>query len=193
VTIYYLNDLGLPTSPHVKLKFPDKEVTAIADSGAEISLMSEKMYEELTLAGLPTLELPIEGAILINSLGTRCKGIKKQVLLHFTLGTDGFEQNFLVCSKLIGPVILGANFFNDYGIVLDFKEQCLCCDMGGEVRKRPFDRFQEANSEATNLGVAKNCVVRTQGTAARGHAYSELLHTRISTERLRSYARSFRL
>jgi hypothetical protein len=81
-------------------------------------------------------------------------------LLHFTLGTDSFEQNFLVCSQLIGPVILGANFFNEYGIVLDFREQCLCYDMGGEVRKRPFDRFQEANSEATDSGVAKNCVVR---------------------------------
>jgi hypothetical protein len=108
------------------------------------------------------MELTSEGAILITALGTRSKRIKKQVLLHFTLGTDSFEQNFLVCSQLIGPVILGANFFNEYGIVLDFKEQCLCYEMG-EVRKRPFDRSQEPNFEATNSGVAKNCVVRHTG------------------------------
>jgi hypothetical protein len=54
VAIYYLNDLGLPTSPHVKLMFADKEITAIADSGAEVCLMSEKIYEELILPVLPT-------------------------------------------------------------------------------------------------------------------------------------------
>jgi hypothetical protein len=41
VAIYYLNDLGLPTSPHVKLMFADKEVTVVADSGAEVCLMSK--------------------------------------------------------------------------------------------------------------------------------------------------------
>jgi hypothetical protein len=63
VAIYYLNYLGLSASLHVKLTFADKEVTAIADSGAEVCLMSERIYEELTLAGLLTLELPVEEAI----------------------------------------------------------------------------------------------------------------------------------
>jgi hypothetical protein len=127
--------------------------------------MSEEIYEEFILAGLPTLEFPIEGAILITALGTGSKRIKKQVFLHFTLGTDNFEQNFLVCSQLIGPVILDENLFSEYGIVLDFKEQFLCYEMGGggEMRKRPSDKFQEANSEATNSGVAKNCIVRHTG------------------------------
>ena len=163
MAICYLNDLGLPASWHVTLMCADKEVTDVADSGAEVCLMSERIYEEFILAGLHTMELTSEGAILITALGTRSKRIKKQVLLHFTLGTDSFEQNFLVCSQLIGPVILGANFFNEYGIVLDFKEQCLCYDMGGEVRKRPFEKFQETNSEAANTGFAKDCVVRRTG------------------------------
>ena len=40
---YYLNVLGLPTSQHATLNFPDKEVTAVADSGAEVCWMSEEM------------------------------------------------------------------------------------------------------------------------------------------------------
>jgi hypothetical protein len=137
--------------------------TAVADSGAEVCLMSERMYEELILAGLPTLKLPIEVSILVTALGTGSKRIKKQVLLHFSLGTDEFEQNYLVCSQLIGPVILDANSLSEYGIVLDFKEQSLHYEMGGEMRKQPFDRFQEADSEASNSEVAKNCVVRHTG------------------------------
>ena len=43
VAIYYLNYLVLPTSPHVKLMFADKKVTPVADSGAEVCLMSEKI------------------------------------------------------------------------------------------------------------------------------------------------------
>jgi hypothetical protein len=62
--------------------------------------------------------------------------------------------------QLSGPVILGAKSFNQYVIVLDLKEQCLCYDRGGEVRKRQIDRLQEANFEATNSAVAKNCAVR---------------------------------
>jgi len=41
MTMYYLNGLGLPTSPHVTLNFADKEVTAVADNGAEVCCMSE--------------------------------------------------------------------------------------------------------------------------------------------------------
>jgi hypothetical protein len=63
VGLYYLNDLGLSTIPHVKLIFDDKEITSIADSGAEVCLMSEVIYEELILAGSPTVESPIEGTI----------------------------------------------------------------------------------------------------------------------------------
>ena len=81
----------------------DKEVTDVADSGAEVCLMSESICEGLISAGLPTLDLPIEGAILITALVTlvtlvtRSKRFKKRVLLHFAFGTDSCEQNLLVC------------------------------------------------------------------------------------------------
>jgi hypothetical protein len=55
---------------------------------------------------------------------------------------------------------LGANFLSEYGIVLDFKEQCLHYEMGRQMRKQLFDRFQEVDFEASNSEVAKNCVVR---------------------------------
>jgi hypothetical protein len=55
----YLNGLGLPASSHVTLNFADKEVTAVADRGAEVCWMCEEMYEDVTAAGLPALELTI--------------------------------------------------------------------------------------------------------------------------------------
>jgi hypothetical protein len=65
------------------------------------------------LAELPAFELRILGAILITAIGTGSKRIKKQVLLHFKLGNDSFEENFLVCSQITGPVIVGANLFTE--------------------------------------------------------------------------------
>jgi hypothetical protein len=59
MAMYYLNGLGLPTSPHVTLNFADKEFTAVADSGAEVCWLSEEMHEDVTAAGLPALELTI--------------------------------------------------------------------------------------------------------------------------------------
>ena len=78
------------------------------------------------------MELSIEGAILITAVGTDSRRNKKQVLLHFTLGTESFEQHFLVCSQLIGPVILGANLFNEYGIVLDLKNNVCAMKWEGD-------------------------------------------------------------
>jgi hypothetical protein len=37
LAIYYSNYLGLPTSPHVKLMFSDKEVTAVATVGQKFA------------------------------------------------------------------------------------------------------------------------------------------------------------
>ena len=65
------------------------------------------------LAELPAFELRILGAILVTAMGTGSKRIKKQVLLHFKLGNDSFEENFLVCLQITGPVIVDANLFTE--------------------------------------------------------------------------------
>jgi hypothetical protein len=50
------------------LRFADKEVTVIADSVSEVCLMSARMYEDLRVAGFPTLKMPIKGDILMTAL-----------------------------------------------------------------------------------------------------------------------------
>ena len=41
------------------LNFADKEVTAVAESGAKVYWMSEELYEDVTAADLPALALTI--------------------------------------------------------------------------------------------------------------------------------------
>jgi hypothetical protein len=57
----------------------------------------------------------------VTELGKRSRRVTKQVLLQFTLGTDNFEQNFLVCSQLVGPVGLVQTSLTSYEIALDLK------------------------------------------------------------------------
>jgi hypothetical protein len=52
VDIYYINEGNLYGCPHVKLQIGDKEVIAVLDSGADISILSEALFEYLTESGL---------------------------------------------------------------------------------------------------------------------------------------------
>ena len=82
------------------------EVTASADSGAEVCRMSEEMYEDVTAAGLPALELTIWGSHSSDCAGKALQKNYKQVLLQFTLGTDTFEQNCLYINYQLNAQII---------------------------------------------------------------------------------------
>jgi hypothetical protein len=43
--------------------------TAILDSGSEVNLLSERIYEELTDAGVEIPILPVEGVVLVTAFG----------------------------------------------------------------------------------------------------------------------------
>jgi hypothetical protein len=49
--IYFTNEGNLKGCPHVKLLVGNKGVTAIVDSGAEISVVSENLFNKLVASG----------------------------------------------------------------------------------------------------------------------------------------------
>jgi len=81
------------------------------------------MYEDVTAAGSPTLEMPIQRGIAMTALGTRSKRIKKQILSQFIQENYTFENNFLVPSQTVWLVILGAICVSEYGVAFDFKKK----------------------------------------------------------------------
>jgi hypothetical protein len=43
VTAYFINEVNLWGCPHVKMTIGDKEIIALLNSGAEVSVMSEEL------------------------------------------------------------------------------------------------------------------------------------------------------
>jgi hypothetical protein len=71
-----------------------------------MSVISEKLYNQSVLEGLPTYEIGINNAVLITAFDNGTKQLKKQVYLEFAIGQDVFENVFLVPPQLIGPVFI---------------------------------------------------------------------------------------
>jgi hypothetical protein len=74
--------------PRVAVRFGDQVVDCYIDSGSEVSVIFEKLYDQLVLEVLPTYEIAINNAVLITAFGDRTKRLKKQVYLEFAIGQD---------------------------------------------------------------------------------------------------------
>jgi hypothetical protein len=73
----------LNNCPYVKINFGSEEVNVLLDSGSQISLVAEEIYEKLMLKQYPMLTLPIKAAILVTALGKKSKRLNKQTMVEF--------------------------------------------------------------------------------------------------------------
>jgi hypothetical protein len=82
---YQISVDGLMSCPHLELELISTKVTALTDTGANVTLMSQQLYEQLVSAGLPTEELPVKGTILVSAFGHKTARIKLQALISFSI------------------------------------------------------------------------------------------------------------
>lgn len=80
------------------------------DSGSEVNLLSEGIYEELSKSGLEVPVLPVENAVFVTAFGRKSKRIRHQALIEFTVGHDSFESVFMISSQLTNEAIIGCQF-----------------------------------------------------------------------------------
>jgi len=57
--------------PHVQLDIGEERLIAVLDTGAEISLMPERIFEDLLAKGLRAPQLPVVNGALITAFGSR--------------------------------------------------------------------------------------------------------------------------
>jgi hypothetical protein len=96
------------------------DITAIVDSGSEVNLLSERVYEQLTKMGLEIPVLPVENVILVTAFGKRSKRIRRQALLEFSISHDVFETTFMISAQLANDAIIGSQFLKEYGFRINF-------------------------------------------------------------------------
>jgi hypothetical protein len=94
--VFFINDANLCQSPHVEIKVAGRIViNAILDSGSEVNLLSERVYEKLIQSGVDIPVLPIEHVVLVTAFGKRSKRIKQKTAFKFTADNDLFESVFM--------------------------------------------------------------------------------------------------
>jgi hypothetical protein len=153
VMTYFINDENMKNCPHIDVKIGNENVKGVIDTGSEISLITEDLYAHLRSQGVEMMELTLQSTVLVTAFGSRSRRIKKQVFVPFFIGDDCFEHVFLVSGQLIETVLIGADFLQEYGLVINFKTNCLMYEREGDMKECKFTKKGEAKLEPrANIG-----------------------------------------
>jgi hypothetical protein len=68
----------------MQIKIAGEEIKALIDTGCEMSILNEDLYNKLRQAGLQCLELPTQHVNLVSAFNDKSKRVKKQMLLEVT-------------------------------------------------------------------------------------------------------------
>jgi hypothetical protein len=153
VTTYFNNDENMKKCPHVDIKIGDGNVKGVKDTGSENSLITEDLNAQLLSQGIEMLELKLQSTVLVTAFGSRSRRIKKLVYIPISIGDDCFEHVFLVSGQLIESLLIGADFLQEYGVVINFKTSCLMYEIEGKLKECTFTNKVEAGmGPQANIG-----------------------------------------
>lgn len=172
--ICHINDSVLNNCPHVDVFFGNEMVNVILDSGAQVSVISERVYNKLLRTGMDVMNLPINNVVLLNAFGGKTSRIKKQVYLEFTMGSGVFEHIFLVSPQLVSDGILGSDFAIENKIIMDFDNKCIRYLRGNEIKSVEFsnqvlEREAARSERVEGDSSPSNSVTHEDKTFAENH------------------------
>ena len=112
-----LLSVGTTTDASVPIQVGNSEYSALIDTGATRSVMSESCYKNLML---PTPK-QVCNIDVRSASGNRLKTIG-MAECTFLLGRQPYTYNFLVCKNLSRPMILGLDFLRTNRIRIDWSQ-----------------------------------------------------------------------
>jgi hypothetical protein len=110
IAFFFINENKLSKSPEVEIEVKNGiKFRAILDSGSEVNLLSERVYEQLIKTRAEVPVLPLENVVLVTAFGRRSRKMTRQALLEFAIGEDDFEGVFMISPQLANEAIIGSN------------------------------------------------------------------------------------
>ena len=97
--------------PRILFRIGGEEVSAILDTGCELTVMNEDLYERIKQRGNKYLELPAQHLTLVSAFNGKSRRVKRQIFVPMNLGTVVTDHVFLVSPQLLISAILGVDFF----------------------------------------------------------------------------------
>jgi hypothetical protein len=93
--------------PKLKIILGAEDISALLDTGCDMLILNEQLYNKLRLLGLNCLELPRQHISLISALNERSKRLRKQALLEIQIGDSKVDElaqdrdRWLVCVNAV--------------------------------------------------------------------------------------------
>jgi predicted aspartyl protease len=121
----YIAECKRQECPKLRIRIGGEEVSALLDTGCELSVLNEQLYNKLRLLGLNCLELPTQHLNLISAFNERSKIIQMQALLEIQIGDSTLDQVVLLSPQLLTDTILGLDFMIDHAAELSFPDRAV--------------------------------------------------------------------
>jgi hypothetical protein len=107
----YIAEERLQECPRITIKIGEEEVSAILDTGCELTLMNENLYDRIKQRGNKYLELPAQHLTLVSAFNDKSRRVRKQTMLPVKSGDVTIDHVFLVSPQLLTSAIIGVDFF----------------------------------------------------------------------------------
>jgi hypothetical protein len=107
---FFIAEEKVQECPRITVRIGE-EVLAILDTGCELTIMNEHLYEKIKQRGNSYLELPAQHLMLMSAFNDKGKRVKKQIFVPVKLGNVSLDQVFIISQQLITSAILGVDFF----------------------------------------------------------------------------------
>ena len=166
--------------PKLQIKSAGEEIQALIDTGCEISILNEDLYNKLRHAGLECLELRTQHVNLVSAFNNKSKRVKKQALLEVNIGGTKLDQVVLLPAHLLTEAILGLDFLINNGAEISFPERRITLRFNEEVFNFEFTGAKEPSANRfCDLGLMSiHSQTQHQLTAVnKGHCYTKNLDT----------------
>lgn len=112
------------SSPFITGTIENKTVDILVDSGSQISGISESFMQTLGLNEIATL--PVANCSISVAVGAKSQRVKRQIFLTIEVKGHRFEVVLLIIPKLNTNVLLGCDWLEKVGAILNFGSNTLC-------------------------------------------------------------------
>ena len=110
------------TSPRMRVSVQSREISALIDSGSDITCVSEQFYESMkSCLDMPVL--PVSYLVVFVAAGKKTITIRKKVQITIKFWKFGITHAYLVVPGLTTDVIIGVDFLKKYGGIINFKNE----------------------------------------------------------------------
>jgi hypothetical protein len=78
--------------PKLLIKIVNQEIFALIDTGCELSIVNEHLYNRLRHEGLKCLELPTQHVNLLGAFNKKSNRVKRQAMMDIRIGDVNINQ-----------------------------------------------------------------------------------------------------